>query len=129
MKAKEFWVDFLKGTTIGFAIPIPGVSGGTMAVLTGIFDKIADAVSNLKKDFWGSIRSVFPILLGALLMALVGFFWISKGFELAPFAISALFGGLVLGSTPVITKELKGLKMKTVDISRICIQRQYINRT
>jgi putative membrane protein len=121
MKAKEFWIDFLKGTTIGFAIPIPGVSGGTMAVLTGIFDKIANAVANIKKDFWGSLRSVLPIALGALFMAIIGFLGIKKGFEFAPFALSALFGGLVLGSTPVVTKELKGIPMKGMDVSRVVI--------
>lgn len=121
MKSKEFWIDFLKGTTIGFAIPIPGVSGGTMAVLTGIFDKIANAVANIKKDFWGSFRSVLPILLGALFMAIIGFLGIKKGFDFAPFALSALFGGLVLGSTPVVTKELHGVAMKTMDVTRIII--------
>jgi putative membrane protein len=121
MKSKEFWIDFLKGTTIGFAIPIPGVSGGTMAVLTGIFDKIANAVANIKKDFWGSFRSVLPIILGALFMAIIGFLGIKKGFEFAPFALSALFGGLVLGSTPVVTKELRGVSMKVMDVSRIVI--------
>ncbi|MFA6619536.1 MAG: DUF368 domain-containing protein [Bacilli bacterium] len=121
MKAKEFWIDFLKGTTIGFAIPIPGVSGGTMAVLTGIFDKIANAVANIKKNFWGSLRSVLPIALGALFMAIIGFLGIKKGFEFAPFALSALFGGLVFGSTPVVTKELKGVPMKGAAVSRIVI--------
>lgn len=121
MKSKAFWIDFLKGTTIGFAIPIPGVSGGTMAVLTGIFDKIANAVANLKKDFWGSLRSVLPIILGALFMAIIGFLGIKKGFEYAPFALSALFGGLVFGSTPVVTKELHGVSMKVIDVSRIVV--------
>lgn len=121
MKSKAFWIDFLKGTTIGFAIPIPGVSGGTMAVLTGIFDKIANAVANIKKDFWGSLRSVLPIALGALFMAIIGFVGIKKGFDFAPFALSALFGGLVLGSTPVVTKELRGVSMKVMDVSRIVI--------
>jgi putative membrane protein len=110
MKIKEWWLDFLKGTTIGFAIPIPGVSGGTMAVLTGIFDKIANAVSNIKKDFKNSFKTLLPIGLGALLMAIIGFVGIKKGFEKAPVALSALFAGLILGSIPVVTYELRAAK-------------------
>lgn len=107
MKIKNWWLDFLKGTTIGFAIPIPGVSGGTMAVLSGIFDKIANAVANLKTHFKESIKTLLPIGLGALAMAIIGFIGIKKGFEYAPFVFSALFAGLILGSTPVVTRELK----------------------
>jgi putative membrane protein len=121
MKNKQWWLDFLKGTTIGFAIPIPGVSGGTMAVLTGIFDKIAQAVSDFRKNFWHSVQVLLPIGLGALLMAIIGFLGIKKGFELAPFALSALFAGLILGSTPVVTKELKDTQWTAKPILRLVI--------
>lgn len=114
-------MDFLKGTTIGFAIPIPGVSGGTMAVLTGIFDKIANAVSNFKKDFKNSIKTLLPIGLGALVMAIIGFVGIKKGFEAAPVALSALFAGLILGSIPVVTYELKNAKKDWGWAARIAI--------
>lgn len=121
MKNKQWWLDFLKGTTIGFAIPIPGVSGGTMAILTGIFDKIAQAVSEFRKNFWRSVQTLLPIGLGALLMAIIGFLGIKKGFEFAPFALSALFAGLVLGSTPVVTKELKDTIWTAKPILRLVI--------
>jgi len=119
MKTKEWWLDFLKGTTIGFAIPVPGVSGGTMAVLTGIFDKIANAVANIRKKFFESVKTLLPIGLGALVMAIIGFVGIKKGFELAPVALSALFAGLILGSTPVVTKELKNTKWDFWSIFRV----------
>jgi putative membrane protein len=121
MKNKQWWLDFLKGTTIGFAIPIPGVSGGTMAVLTGIFNKIAQAVADFRKNFWHSVQVLLPIGLGALLMAIIGFLGIKKGFEFAPFALSALFAGLILGSTPVVTKELKDTKWTAKPIARLVI--------
>jgi putative membrane protein len=121
MKLKQWWIDFLKGTTIGFAIPIPGVSGGTMAVLTGIFNKITDAVSNLKKNFKQSFKTLLPIGLGALVMAIIGLIGIKKGFESFPFALSALFAGLILGSIPVVTKELKNAKRDFWGFFRIFI--------
>ncbi|MCH4278251.1 MAG: DUF368 domain-containing protein [Bacilli bacterium] len=121
MKIKTWLLDMLKGTTIGFAIPIPGVSGGTMAVLTGLFDKISDAVSNMKKHFGESIRTLIPIGLGALLMAIIGFIGIKKGFDYAPFALSSLFAGLISGSTPVITNELKKSTWSPKAITRTVI--------
>ena len=39
--------DIIRGLFIGIANMIPGVSGGTMAVSMGIYDKIIDAVNNL----------------------------------------------------------------------------------
>ena len=44
-------LDLLRGIVIGIANIIPGVSGGTMAVSMGIYDKLIGAVSNLFKDF------------------------------------------------------------------------------
>ncbi|MCI1245228.1 MAG: DUF368 domain-containing protein [Bacilli bacterium] len=121
MKMKKWWLDFLKGTTIGFAIPIPGVSGGTMAVLSGIFDKIIDAVSNFKTHFKESFKTLLPIALGALTMAIIGFIGIKKGFDYAPFALSALFGGLVLGSLPTVTRELKANALDFWGVFRIIV--------
>ena len=42
-----FFTDILKGIMIGIANIIPGVSGGTMAVSLGIYDKLIGSVSNL----------------------------------------------------------------------------------
>ncbi len=40
-----------KGGAIGLAMIIPGVSGGTLAVLMGVYDKIIDSVGNVFKKF------------------------------------------------------------------------------
>ena len=45
-----FLMDVIKGTLIGIANIIPGVSGGTMAVSLGIYDKLISSVSSLFKD-------------------------------------------------------------------------------
>ena len=41
----EFFVNIIKGIMIGIANIIPGVSGGTMAVSLGIYDRLIGAVS------------------------------------------------------------------------------------
>lgn len=51
---KEFFKKFGAGAVIGAAMIIPGVSGGTIAVLLNIYDKLITAISSLKKDFKNS---------------------------------------------------------------------------
>ena len=47
----KFIINIIKGMLIGVANIIPGVSGGTMAVTMGVYDKIINAINNLTKDF------------------------------------------------------------------------------
>ena len=47
----NFLVDLIKGVFVGIANVIPGVSGGTMAVSFGIYDKLLNALSSLLKSF------------------------------------------------------------------------------
>ena len=59
-----FILDIIKGMLIGIANIIPGVSGGTMAVSLGIYDKLISSISGLLKDWKKSARTLFPIILG-----------------------------------------------------------------
>ncbi len=45
------FINLIYGAIIGVANIIPGVSGGTMAVVLGVYDHIINAVANLRKDF------------------------------------------------------------------------------
>ena len=63
----DFLSRMLKGLVVGVANIIPGVSGGTMAVVMGIYDKLIGAVSDLRRDFKNSVLYLFPIGVGALL--------------------------------------------------------------
>ena len=57
--------NLLKGMVIGLANIIPGVSGGTMAVSMGIYDKLIHCLTHLFKELKESIKFLIPILLGA----------------------------------------------------------------
>ena len=59
-----FLMDTIKGMLIGIANIIPGVSGGTMAVSLGIYDKLISSVSGLLKNPKKSIKTLLPIILG-----------------------------------------------------------------
>ncbi len=90
------------GAIIGIANIIPGVSGGTMAVILKIYDKLIQSISNVKDDFWGSVKFLTPIVVGAGL-GIVAF---SKIIEycLEHFAVATnlVFIGLIIGSIPMI---------------------------
>ena len=47
----KYLIDFIKGVVVGATTSVPGVSGGTMALILGIYDKIIHSMSKLFKDF------------------------------------------------------------------------------
>ena len=104
--------NILKGMVIGVANIIPGVSGGTMAVSMGIYDKLIHCLTHLFKELKESLKFLIPIAIGAAI-ALVGLsFVIEPAFEYFPLQTSCLFIGLIVGGLPAIFKKVKGEKFK-----------------
>ncbi|HKM05032.1 MAG TPA: DUF368 domain-containing protein [Lachnospiraceae bacterium] len=102
----------LKGIVIGIANIIPGVSGGTMAVSMGIYDKLIYALTHLFKDFKNSMKILLPILGGAGI-GIVGLsFIIEIMYEKVPFQTNLLFIGLIIGGLPAICKKVKGQSIR-----------------
>ena len=101
----EFLTRMVQGLVVGVANIIPGVSGGTMAVVMGIYDKLISAVSDLKKDFKKSVFYLHPIGLGAVL-GIVLFSHLIK-YLLGSYSMPTnfFFLGLILGSIPMIYRR------------------------
>ena len=100
--------DGLTGIAIGTAIIVPGVSGGTIALVFGAFKRIVDAVDNLfTKNFWRSLLILLPFLIGSILAVAALVFPFQLAFKYSLFSIVCLFAGFILGSIPGITDELK----------------------
>ena len=98
----------LKGMVMGVANIIPGVSGGTMAVSMGIYDKMIHSVTHLFKEFKESMKFLIPIFLG-IGIALVGLsFIIEPAFAYFPLQTNCLFIGLIVGGLPAVIKKVKG---------------------
>ncbi len=64
---KEFIANILRGTVIGIANVIPGVSGGTMMVSMGIYDKLILVLTHFIKRMKEAVALLVPILVGMLL--------------------------------------------------------------
>ncbi len=121
MKLKNFFTDAAKGAAIGVAMIIPGVSGGTLAVLLNIYDKLIGAVSNILKDFKNSFKILAPILLGAVIAIVAAYFPLKYALEHAPFPTVMLFAGLMLGSCPKMVKDGVKNGFKKLDILSIAL--------
>lgn len=103
----KFAIDIIKGMIIGLANIIPGVSGGTMMVSMGVYEKIIGVVNNLFKDIKKSILTLLPLGIGMLLGVAVFSFIIPWCLEVYPFPTSFCFIGLILGGVPSILKPAK----------------------
>lgn len=111
MNNLNFLKDMLKGIIIGIANIIPGVSGGTLAVSMGIYDKLISSVTNLIKSPKKSILTLLPYGIGAVLGIIGLSFSIEWLFLHYPLQTNLFFSGLILGSVPIIYKTVKGKKV------------------
>ena len=112
----RFIINAIYGCIIGVANIIPGVSGGTMAVILNIYDKLIDSVTGIKKHFKESILFLLPVLIGGA-VGIVGFSKLLK-FLLAqyPMPTFAFFAGLIIGSIPMIFRKSLETKFHPVSV-------------
>lgn len=100
----RFLKEICQGSLIGAAGFMPGVSGGTLAVSMGVYDKILYAVNHFTKEPKTSLRTLFPVGIGGAL-GLLGVSYGLRGlFENFPIQTNLLFAGLILGGIPGIIK-------------------------
>ena len=127
-RIKDYAVLTLKGMAMGAADVVPGVSGGTIAFIAGIYDELINSIKSinmhsLKLLFTGKIAAFWKAVNGNFLFALLWGIAISV-FSLAklitylllnePVLVWSFFFGLVLASTWFVTKDIKGWNWKTV---------------
>lgn len=112
--------NFLKGMAMGAADIVPGVSGGTIALLTGIYERLIDGIKSVGwltlvtlkrkglKAAWQQIDGTF--LLSILAGAATSIILLSKVLhyliESQPIALWSFFFGLVLASVVYVTKQV-----------------------
>lgn len=101
----------LQGMAVGIANIIPGVSGGTMMVAMGLYDKLIHSITHLKSELKESLKLLVPIFLGAgiAIVALARLF--EYLLEYYPIPTNFAFCGLIAGSLPFIFKKVQGHKV------------------
>lgn len=108
---KEVFKGGILGAFIGLAIIVPGVSGSVVAIILRLYEKLLYALGNLLKEFKKCVKFLIPIAIGAVVGLAVGFLGVKALLSVLPFAIVALFAGLMLGAFPAVTDQLKGEKV------------------
>lgn len=111
-KILNWIVAVLKGTLVGLAIVIPGVSGGSMLLTIGVYEDAVSITSKDKARRRAAIKKLIPYAIGIVLGVVALSFvvtWLLQNFE---FFTILLFSGLILGSLPMLFKKIKGQKVK-----------------
>ena len=123
----KFKIDlYIKGVFMGIAEIIPGVSGGTIAFITGIYEELIDSIKsvntrsiklliNLKLSlFWKHINGTFllTLLLGMLTSILALSRIIVFLIDEHPFKIWGFFFGLIIASAIVIFYQIETVSIR-----------------
>jgi len=113
------------GIVIGMANVIPGVSGSTIAVVFGIYDKFINAITLNIKKLRLNKKFVLPIIAGMASGVLIFSKIITVLYEKFPVQTNFFFTGLIIGSIPMLTvlatKTKKGTKIEKSKIASIII--------
>lgn len=125
---KRYPLLFLKGMAMGAADVVPGVSGGTIAFITGIYEELLGSIAKIDiealkllskfqiKAFWERINGTFLLVLvsGILLSIFSLARLITFLLEAHPIPIWSFFFGLILISCFLVIKEIKEWSWKVV---------------
>lgn len=117
-----------KGMAMGIAEVIPGVSGGTIAFITGIYQDLIDSIKSIGPDLFRSfrddgIKGAWNTMNGDFLMFLLfgmvggfvaGTFGITYLLEHYPEPLWGFFFGLIISSAILIGKQIKGWDLKKI---------------
>ena len=110
----------IKGFIMGIANIIPGVSGGTLALILGIYEEFIGAISHLFSNLKKNICFLIPIAIGMVLAILSLSHVIDYSYKHFPIPTWLFFVGLVLGGIPMLLNKVKG-KKETKKISSYII--------
>ena len=110
----------IKGFIMGIANIIPGVSGGTLALILGIYEEFIGAISHLFSNLKKNICFLIPIAIGMVLAILSLSHVIDYSYKHFPIPTCLFFVGLVLGGIPMLLNKVKG-KKETKKISSYII--------
>lgn len=108
-----FLIDVIKGIFMGVANVIPGVSGGTMAVSLGIYDKFISSITGFFKDWKKSCKVLLPIVIGIGIGIIAFTYLIEYLLSQHTFVTCMTFVGLILGGLPMLYKDMRNKMIET----------------
>lgn len=127
-RLKDYLVISLKGIAMGAADAVPGVSGGTIAFISGIYEELIATISNINgslfktlfkegiKPFWKAVNGNFIVaLMIGIIVSYVSFMRIAKYLlESHPVLIWSFFFGLIVASIFFVGKQITKWNIPTI---------------
>ncbi len=104
---KSFFIDSLKGITLGAGAILPGISSGVLCVIFGIYEKLLDSILYFFKDIKKNFRFLLPIFIGIFVGVLIFSNFLQYFLITFPIQTNSIFIGLILGTVPNLLKTLK----------------------
>ncbi len=119
-KPIDYTIIILKGMAMGAADAVPGVSGGTIALVSGIYEELVKTIANINvdllkllfsgkfKSFWEKANGNFVLALGiGIVLSYVSFMKLAKYLlEYHPILIWSFFFGLIVASIWYMAKQI-----------------------
>lgn len=105
---KEILISIFVGFSIGLSVIVPGISGSTIAIIMKVYDKMMYSFSNIFKKFKLCFMFLLPILCGIVAGFGIGFVLVKLLLETIPFITICFFVGLMVGTFPILFREIKG---------------------
>lgn len=104
-KGMNFFLKIFQGALVGLGAVLPGISGGVLSVIFGIYKPLMELLSNPLRNFKTHVPKLFPYLLGYAVgfMGIAGL--LAYVLEKYPAPSVCLFIGLIGGMLPSLWKE------------------------
>lgn len=103
----SWFARVIKGVIIALGFILPGVSGGVLAAILGIYERLISFLAHIKKDFLENIRFFLPVGIGAVLgIALLSapVEWLLRNFQVITLWA---FAGAIIGTLPSLIKSAR----------------------
>ena len=112
----DWFIRLLKGALVGVGFILPGLSGGVLAVIFGIYDPLIRILPNLKHKFMKNVMFFLPVAIGAAIGIVLFAIVVEKAFGIYSAQFVCLFVGFVAGTFPSLYKTAGKQGRKSSDI-------------
>lgn len=119
--SKDWFIRLLKGAAVGIGGILPGLSGGVLAVIFGLYDEIIGFLGNITKNFFQNVRYFLPVGIGGVIGVVIFSAFVEKAFGQYEAMFTCLFIGFVVGTFPSLWKTAGEKGRSTVDISILAV--------
>jgi len=100
----DWIIRLLKGTLVGIGAILPGLSGGVLAVIFGLYEPLLKFLADLKKDFVKNVLFFIPVIIGVAFGIFLFAIVVEKAFGRYAAIFVCLFIGFVIGTFPSLYK-------------------------